>query len=353
MLARPTGQPQATIAFVATNLSTGGGVNKVIRDLAVLFKHRLGRDVKVVNARSDRPSAYDFPAAVPVEMHRRQSLPAYFLLLLRLRRSRPDAVISSWTQDNILVALAFAFSATKVVLVEHSSWDFHRPHIRALRRLVYPLASVVVVLNRRDLDHHRRYLSNVRLIPDPVSRPTPASTHREKLILAVGHLEPLKQFDHAIRAFAQSRLEDDGWSLAIVGSGSAEPVLQRLIDALDLKRTRIHPPRDDLSTWYSCTSLLLVTSRLESFSLVLAEAMLSGVVPIAYATDGPSFILEDFPDHLVPVGDVGALADRMKGFASEPNLKPLRDALSSSIEMRFSPDVIAGEWRMLLSGTVR
>jgi glycosyltransferase involved in cell wall biosynthesis len=335
------------ILFVATDLSTGGGVNKVIRDLAVMFRRRFSADVTVVNARSDRTSSYEFPEDIPVQSHRRQSLFAYFLLLLRLRRSRPEVIVSSWTQDNILVTLAFLFSRTKTVLVEHSSWHFHRAGLRLLRRLIYPSASHVVVLNRRDLDHYRRYLGNVRLIPDPVTA-TPQNTVREKLIIAVGHLVDLKQFDHAIRAFARSGLDEDGWSIAIIGSGEGAPELQQLINSLGLKRARIYPPTD-LDSWYARASLHLVTSRLESFSLVLAEAMISRVIPIAYASDGPSFILEDFPELLVDMGDEDALAARLAQLAKDGDMDSLRDALRTSAATRFSPDAIADEWSQVLS----
>ena len=336
------------VTFVAADLSTGGGVNKVIRDLAVLFKQTLGADVTVVNARSDRPSTYRFPSDVPVRQHRRQSLLSYFRLLLRLRKASPDFVTSSWTQDNILVVLAFLFSRTKTIVVEHSSWHFHSWPIRLLRRIVYPLASSVVVLNRRDLDHYRAYLSDVRLIPDPVTVPSLPPEQREKLIIAVGHLSPLKNFEDAIRAMAMSGLEKDGWSLAIIGSGRSEPDLRGLVEELGLTRTRLHPSPVDLASWYARASLLLVTSRLESFSLVLAEAMLSGVVPIAYASDGPSFILEDFPEHLVKLGDVDALARRLVRFASGPDAEPLRRALRASIQSRFAPDIVVEQWRELL-----
>src|SRR5947209_8730206 len=156
------------VLFVAADLSTGGGVNKIIRDLAALFSERLSLEVSVVAARSGRVSTYAFLPDVPVEYHRPQSLLSYFRLLLHLRRRRPRFVIGSWTQDNILIALAFLFSSSKVVLVEHSSWHFHGPFIRLLRRVVYPFAWRVVVLNPRDVEHYRRYLDNVRLIPDPV-----------------------------------------------------------------------------------------------------------------------------------------------------------------------------------------
>lgn len=338
------------ILFIATDLSTGGGVNKVIRDLAVLFRRRLTADVTVVNARSERASAYAFPDDIAVQSYRRQSVIAYFLLLLHVRRLRPDVVVGSWAQDNILVTLAFLFSRTRVILIEHSSWHFHGPAIRLLRRLIYPFAYGVVVLNRSDLRHYERFLSNVRLIPDPVELSPAAGTAREKLILAVGHLEPLKQFDHAIRAMAHAGIEKHGWSLAIIGSGSEASRLTELIAELGLTNVCILPPSGDLASWYARASLLLVTSRLESFSLVLAEAMAAGVVPIAYASDGPSFILEDFREQLVPPDDIECLTNRLSAFAGRPDIDALRVDLRRSVATRFSPDVVAEAWKELLRG---
>jgi glycosyltransferase involved in cell wall biosynthesis len=206
----------------------------------------------------------------------------------------------------------------------------------------------VVVLNREDLAHYERYLTSVRLIPDPVASPALERAKREKLILAVGHLEPTKQFDHAVRAVAEAGLEERGWSLVIIGSGSEAPRLTKLIADLGLKNTRVVAPSDDLGSWYARASLLVLTSRLESFSLVLAESMASRVVPIAYASDGPSFILENFPEHLIAIGDVDGLAQRLSKFARRKNLEPLRDELRASVDARFSPRVIAEAWKELL-----
>jgi glycosyltransferase involved in cell wall biosynthesis len=76
--------------------------------------------------------------------------------------------------------------------------------------------------------------------------------------------------------------------------------------------------------------------------------MLSGVVPIAYASDGPSFILEDFPEQLVPIGDLDGLSSRLRGFADYADLDPLREKLRENAASRFSPERIAEEWRELL-----
>jgi poly(glycerol-phosphate) alpha-glucosyltransferase len=144
-----------------------------------------------------------------------------------------------------------------------------------------------------------------------------------------------------------SRLEESGWELAIIGGGPEEQLLRDAIRDSGLTRTGINPTTADLASWYNRASLTLVTAKLEVFSLVLAEAMSAGIVPVAYATDGPSFILRDFPDHLVPIGDVQALADRLRSFAEREIAEPLRSNLSQEIESRFSPEVIAGEWRKL------
>lgn len=185
------------------------------------------------------------------------------------------------------------------------------------------------------------------MIPNPVTTAPSPEQRREKLIIAVGHLTPLKNFEDAIRAMASSRLEHVGWSMAVIGSGSCEPRLRKLIGELGLKRTQIHAAVDDLTPWYARASLLVVPSRLESFSLVLAEAMLSGVVPIAYASDGPSFILEGFPDHLVEMGRVEGLAECLTKFANEPDLGSLREETRRSIALRFSPSVVAEQWEDL------
>lgn len=337
------------IAFVATNLSTGGGVNRVIRDLATMFSVRLDCRVTVLNARSDRPSTYSFPPCVERINQPSDSPWAYIKALWALRLTHPDIVIGSWTQDNILLMLMFAGTRARIILMEHTSFSFQPPLIRRLRRLAYRFADAVVVLNPTELAHYSHYLTNVRLIPNPVAPPSkPTSTERKRKVIAVGHLEPRKNFGDAIEAFAASDIEAGGWSLTIVGEG---PEATRLEDAktrLGLEQVRLQPPGIDLEKYYARSSLTLVTATLEVFSLVLAEAMAAGVVPLAYATDGPSFILEDFPELLVDIGDVATLAKRLRELANDDNLEPLRQRLAESIRKRFSPDVVEGQWRDLI-----
>ena len=75
-------------------------------------------------------------------------------------------------------------------------------------------------------------------------------------------------------------------------------------------------------------------------------------MPLAYATDGPSMVLEEFPAHLVPVGDEQGLADALRASATAP-IDALRDELAKSIQRRFSPKVVMGSWREVLGASHR
>jgi GalNAc-alpha-(1->4)-GalNAc-alpha-(1->3)-diNAcBac-PP-undecaprenol alpha-1,4-N-acetyl-D-galactosaminyltransferase len=335
------------IVFVATDLSTGGGVNRVIRDLSGLFAEQLGADVCVVAARSEAQPSYPFAPTVRLEFGKSGGIWSYVRQLWRIRRSAPDYVIGSWTQDNIVLLAVFMFSRTKVVVAEHCSWSFHGPFVRALRRLFYPFAYSVIALNPTDHDHYSQRLPNVELIPNPVEVPPSSRRQREKLVIAVGHLEPVKNFTDAISAMAASGLDAQGWTLAIIGSGSRQHELTEFAREHGLKNFSIEQSVTNLPDWYARASLILVTSVSEVFSLVLAEAMAARVIPVAYATDGPRFLLADFPEHLVGIGDDAAMAKRMAQFASADD--HLRDELRSSIEARFSPASIVEQWHRVLA----
>lgn len=339
------------IGFLAGDMSLGGGANRVIADLANLFAEHLAEQVSVISVGPGTNPAYPISPKVSVGIQLGSGLWSTAKAVLRLRRSGADFLIGSWTQDNLMLTLACLFSGSRALVVEHTSWYFHPRWVRTLRRLVYPLAARVIVLNPTEVSYYSRFLKNVRMMPNPVTMvETLDGTDREKLIVAIGHLEARKNFQDAVSAMAMSGLDTEGWSLAIIGSGPDQADLEALIAEKGLKNTTIHAPTSDIESWYKRASLTLVTAKLEVFSLVLAEAMAAGIVPIAYAADGPAYLLEDFPEHLVPITDVEALAEKLAYFAGTKDLAPLRKRLSESVKRRFSPQRVVEFWRGLLQG---
>lgn len=342
-------RPALRVTFVAGDLSDGGGVNRVISELSGIFAQRLDAEVSIIGVGTRGKPTYPVINDVNVEVASKGRPIDWRTALSRLRRDKPDVVIGPWTQANILLIVGLLFSGSKIIVVEHASWDFHGPWVRMVRDLIYRYAWRVVVLNPTDLVHYRRHLPNVCLLPNPVSpKQQMALPDRRKLIIGIGHLLPNKNFVDAVKAMALSGLEESGWELAIIGTGPEEGVLREAIREAGLIRTQIHPQTDDPSAWYNRASLAMVTSKREVFSLVLAEAMSAGVLPVAYASDGPSFLLENFPDHLVPIGDVVGLSKRLRAFAQGDEPPSLRSQMAASIAERFSPDVVASKWQALM-----
>jgi glycosyltransferase involved in cell wall biosynthesis len=340
-----------SVLLLAGDPSAGGGVNRVIRDLSAIMTNNLGMAVTVL-ARSDAAPTYAFPPGVQIlSRPEARTTRGAWTVLRELSRDDYDHVIGFWHWDNIRIGLFFRRAAERAILTEHTSW-YHPPFkTRVARALAYRSAKAVCVLNDVELEHYRKYLPHVVMLPNPVPKPAlPSGVVREKLIIAVGHLIDRKNFQDAVAAMAASGLAAEGWRLAIIGSGPEEPALRAQIAESGLAHSvSIEPPSLDLPHWYARASLMLVTSKIEVFSLVLAEAMAVGVVPLAFAADGPAFLLRDTPELLVALGDVEALGAKLGRLGRALQLEKEREAVERTIANRFSEEVVANEWRKLLS----
>lgn len=110
---------------------------------------------------------------------------------------------------------------------------------------------------------------------------------REKVILAVGRLEPLKGYDLLIQALARLSLPDQ-WRLVIVGGDGAEArrlsALRNLAaDCRIKKRVSFTGPVPHrlLPLYYSAADLTAITSTYESFGLVALESLACGTPLVA------------------------------------------------------------------------
>lgn len=339
--------PSRSILLLGTDLSTGGGVNRVMVDLAHLLCERLGMRVTIASARSAAPSSYNIPDGVALLPGSGGGVPAYLRFLWRLRSQPFDTVVSFWGQDNVLALLMLLGSGKRVVACEHTSFHDTTATVRLGRRILYRFAHAVTVLNRRELAHHARYLSNVTLLPNPIRPLRPARGNRGKVILGIGHLIDRKGFADLVAAYARSGLAREGWALHIVGNGPDRARLQAMIDEHRLDNVAILPPSDDIVRVYETARIIVIPSQIEVFSLVLAEGAMSGLVPLAYDVDGPAYLLERFPDLLVPAGDVTLLAERLSSLCRGDAPDPA--TIARVIRDLTAPEVIAGQWRSLLA----
>lgn len=253
----------------------------------------------------------------------------------------------------------------------------HEPaeRLEAERRLVQGLDRVVAAT-----EYERRLLrqiyrvppSRVEVIPlgvDP-ERFAPGSRAEargvlgmpvdERVILAVGRVEPLKGLDILIRAFAQLT-ERDGVRLVIIGGDeSARPEFDRLesiaseVGVLEAVTFTGAVEHHLLPDYYRAADVVVMPSFAESFGLVAVEAMACGVPVVASRVGGlASTVADGQTGYLVPWRCPEPFAEKIELLLRN---EPLRDALGAAGVERmrdYSWDAVTDELMALYASLIR
>ncbi|MGY1521300.1 glycosyltransferase [Luteimonas sp. A482] len=169
----------------------------------------------------------------------------------------------------------------------------------------------------------------------PWLRQKPAPT-----FVAMGRLEPQKDFDTLLRALRIARNQMN-CRLIIFGEGSLRSDLNQTIHSLDLTDCVDMPGVTGAPLLQmQHASAFVLSSRYEGFGLVLVEALFARTAVISTNCDyGPSEVLENGRfGTLVPVGDALALAEAMVDVA---NGTQAHDAPDPEWFEKFRPEVAA------------
>lgn len=155
-----------------------------------------------------------------------------------------------------------------------------------------------IVLTNGDAKEWSLFSKNVISIPNPQTfkiNHDVLSIPREKLALAVGRFEPEKQLDQLILIWKEVVNRYPDWKLILKGSGSQKDYYQKLIHNNNLEaNVLLEQPSAEMVTFYENASMYLMASKFEGFSLVMLEAMQSGLPIIAYNCKyGPSELIND------------------------------------------------------------
>ena len=98
----------------------------------------------------------------------------------------------------------------------------------------------------------------------------------ERFLLHVGTLEPRKNLDILLRAYAQLPQRDKVKLALVGGEGWGGEAIQRLIEELGLRNDLIMPgyvPGETLPMWYNAAEMFVYPSVYEGFGLPVLEAM--------------------------------------------------------------------------------
>jgi D-inositol-3-phosphate glycosyltransferase len=323
--------------------SKAGGMNFYVREVAAQLA-RTGRQIDVFTRRDDpgTPAIIEFaPGARLVTIDAGPATPLESVELFGLTGAFADGVAAfarseqslgapyellhshywlSAVAGEVLAArwrvphLAMFHTLGEVKLRARASEREPQQRLDAERRLVHTVDRVLVATS-----HERQLLRQIYRLPaervsvvplgvdlEQFQPRNPAEARaaldldpEERVLLAVGRMEPLKGFDILIRALAQTTMSRPPMLLVVGGDERAAAEFDRLRAVADevgvTERVRFvgAVPHEQLATYYNAADVVVVPSFYESFGLVALEAMASGVPVVASRVGGLTTTIGD------------------------------------------------------------
>ena len=152
--------------------------------------------------------------------------------------------------------------------------------------------------------------------------------------LSVGRLDRGKRHDTAVAALARLAAEGRRVALRVSGSGEGEAEVRAACRAADpggRVDVRFLGYAADSAALYHAADALVLASEREGFALVVAEAMLSGLVPLRTPTGGAADQIEPGVNgFLFDVGDDAALAGCVRALIDDPARRRLMAAAAGA-----------------------
>jgi len=362
------------VLLLVNSLAVGGAETQLVR--LALYLHGTGHAVKVATILPYGRGRPDLQAAgIPHEvLPLRAPIGGLTLLAgaVRLcRQWKPDVVVSFLFYANLLGRLAGAFARVPVVISSVRTERFGGRASDAALRFTDPLASLTVA----NCDNTARRLAADRIVakkrllvipngvpleafandyPDrSATRKSLGLSDEDFLWLAVGHLEPIKDYPTLLKAMTILRESGLPAKLRIAAEGSQRSYLQGLIRDLQLSgAVSLLGFRSDVPALLGAADALVQSSWCEGMPNVVIEAMAAGVPVVATNRGGTTELIEPgVTGLLVPPRDARALASAMAELMKLParQRSDMGAAGCRFVAERFALDQVMSQWEDLIT----
>lgn len=373
------------IMYIFSELTIKGGTDKVLSDKAnYLVEH--GYDVTIVTeAQMGREPV--FPLSPKVKLidigldfnkqytqsfiHRAYTYFSYIHIYKKklkeiLVKEKPNIVITTMGRSldfitNIndgSIKIGEAHTTKEHLrsfhLMENKGWIYRiiARHLRKKQISNAKKLKALVLLTPEDAKNWEN-VTKTYVIPNSIKYiPEESSKLTNKKAIIVGRYNDAKGYDLLVKSWGIVHKKHPDWIIDIYGSGELHDCVEQWIKNANLQNTMImHEPTDDIIKKYLESSICVVSSRYEGFSMVIVEAMSCGVPCVSFDCPfGPRNIINNDEDGiLVEYLNSQALADKICKLIDN---KTLREQLGSKAKdniIRFSQDLVMKKWMELFN----
>jgi len=156
-------------------------------------------------------------------------------------------------------------------------------------------------------------------------------------------VDKTKNVSGVIQAFNEYRKQDTNAKLKIIGEGEDKKSLHNIVNNLSLNNSiefigRL--PQEEVLEFYTTVNCVIVNSNFETYSMVTAEAILSGIPVIATRCKGPEQFINDNNGILI---DLNATEQLIKAMISIKEKGYSPSLIANSLSVNPSNKVIRNE----------
>ena len=280
--------------------------------------------------------------------------------VIKAVRKIKEGVIVTTRDEDAILASAFGRKETLKIAQLHHDYAVKSKFVRHFK-YNYGNIDVLTLLSPKMADEISRALGNrhkmkVMYVPNFIETipPMPSITDKEKTVLAVGRLDPIKGFDRLIESFCRVHENAEEWKLVIAGDGNEYDNLRELIDRLHAGEYielagKLSP--DEVASEMNRAGIFALSSYSEGFPFVLLEA-LCGALPVA------AYDIRSGLDMIIRDGENGFLVSDREEFEKcllkLMNDSKLRESMSLNAYKKaeeFSKERLRTTWINIIEGT--
>ena len=374
------------IVYVIDSLASKGGAERIISEKMNYFAKQFHYDVSVITCYQDpdtMPNVYylsnlvkQINLNIPYYSQYKYKYPYRLWVkysLHRKLRKQLKTTIQNMNPD-ILIGLGYFMGdfisnikckASKVIESHEARiftmsdyglnrfW-FSKIYMELYRRSYFNTieknADVVVTLTNGDAEEWKK-AKRIQVIPNfTMMRPNALTYNKDnKRVISVGRLEWQKGYDILIEIWEKVTKKHPDWTLAIFGEGTLENVLKSTIRNKNLTNIEIHPFTPHISIEYSKSSIFVLTSRFEGFSLVLLEALQHGLPCIAFNCPyGPSdVIMNNKCGYIIENNNQNLFVDKLNELMESEDLRRRFSDASFKRVQFYNIEEIMETWKKL------
>ena len=368
------------ILYIYAEITIKGGTDKVLVEKANwLINH--GYEVTIVTeAQMGRPLSFDLDDKVRLvdmgldfnKQYSKGTLERFFVYcsLMKKYKRRLKKTLLELHPDIVITAMGRSLSflsSMKDGSVKIGESHTTKKHLRSLHlmeekggafRLVAKYMrwkmcrnvsklNALVLLTEKDAEDWKD-ITNTIVIPNPLSfYPKEAAKLENKQVIMVGRYNDAKGYDYLIPAWEIVHQRYPDWTLNVYGSGELHDDVCGWIDERNLEDSIIlNEPTDEIMDKYLDSSICVLSSRYEGFSLVIIESMACGVPVVSFdCPNGPRTIIKDGEDGLlVEYLNINSLVDGICMLIHDEALRKRMGEKARSNVLRYSKDSIMQQW---------